>query len=200
MTERVSASASSRASSLQASNAFASAGAASPEEFYDLSTMDLEPENQCARARRRFMRHRLAVASFHPVWRGPIGPTDAKADRFWPAASFDATSGRLSACYYDTSGDAVRGRAWYSCTSSRDGRRWAEPVRVARDAASADVLWEDARVSRSATRSATADRRRSPRRAVRFTRTGSTRAISAVGGKRFSPQRFPNCLFMRRGV
>jgi ABC-type dipeptide/oligopeptide/nickel transport system permease subunit len=59
----VSASASSPASSLQASNAFASAGAAAPDEFYDLYAMDLEAEGQWARARRRFMRHRLAVVS-----------------------------------------------------------------------------------------------------------------------------------------
>jgi hypothetical protein len=48
---------------LQASNAFASAGAAAPEEFYDPYTMDLEPEGQWARASRRFRRHRLAVVS-----------------------------------------------------------------------------------------------------------------------------------------
>jgi ABC-type dipeptide/oligopeptide/nickel transport system permease subunit len=59
----VSASASSRASSLQASNAFASAGAAAPDEFYDEYTMDLEAEGYWARARRRFFRHRLAVVS-----------------------------------------------------------------------------------------------------------------------------------------
>ena len=48
---------------MQATNAFASAGAAAPDEFYDVYTMDLEPEGPWARARRRFMRHRLAVAS-----------------------------------------------------------------------------------------------------------------------------------------
>jgi peptide/nickel transport system permease protein len=48
---------------LQASNAFASAGAAAPDEFYDEYTMDLEAEGQWSRARRRFMRHKLAVAS-----------------------------------------------------------------------------------------------------------------------------------------
>ena len=48
---------------MQASNAFASAGAAAPDEFYDLYTAHLEPEGQWARARRRFFRHRLAVAS-----------------------------------------------------------------------------------------------------------------------------------------
>jgi peptide/nickel transport system permease protein len=84
--------------------------------------------------------------ALRPVWSGPIGAPNPKADRFWPAASFDATSGRLWACYYDTSGDSGRGRAWYSCTSSRDGRHWAKPIRAARAAASADVLWEDARI------------------------------------------------------
>ncbi|MFL5945107.1 MAG: ABC transporter permease subunit [Gaiellaceae bacterium] len=48
---------------MQASNAFASAGAAAPEEFYDEYTMDLDAEGHWARARRRFFRHRLAVAS-----------------------------------------------------------------------------------------------------------------------------------------
>src|SRR5689334_21476071 len=61
--KRASVSGSSRASSSQASNAFLSAGAASPEEFYDVYTMDLDAEGQWARARRRFTRHRLAVAS-----------------------------------------------------------------------------------------------------------------------------------------
>ena len=84
--------------------------------------------------------------ALQPVWRGTIGTADSKADRFWPAESFDATSGRLWACYYDTSGDPGRGHAWYSCTSSRDGRSWAKPVRAARASASADVLWEDARI------------------------------------------------------
>jgi ABC-type dipeptide/oligopeptide/nickel transport system permease subunit len=48
---------------LQASNAFASAGAATPDEFYDQYTMDLEAEGPWSRAWRRFFRHRLAVAS-----------------------------------------------------------------------------------------------------------------------------------------
>ena len=84
--------------------------------------------------------------SLHPVWRGPVGPRDAKADRFWPASTLDAATGRLWACFYDTAGDPSGKRAWYACTSSRDGRTWAKPVRVAKDSASPDVLWEDARV------------------------------------------------------
>jgi hypothetical protein len=82
----------------------------------------------------------------HPVWTGPVGPSQSKADRFWPAAALDAKTGRLWLCFYDTSGDSARSHAWYSCTSSRDGRHWATPVRAARQAASPDVLWEDARV------------------------------------------------------
>jgi peptide/nickel transport system permease protein len=82
----------------------------------------------------------------HPVWTGPLGPSQSKADRFWPAAALDAKTGRLWLCFYDTSGDSARSHAWYSCTSSRDGRHWATPVRAARQAASPDVLWEDARV------------------------------------------------------
>jgi hypothetical protein len=85
-------------------------------------------------------------SSLRPVWRGEVGPTGATADRFWPASTLDAKAGRLWTCFYDTSGDPKRGRAWYSCTSSRDGKRWAKPVRVAQDSASPDVLWEDARV------------------------------------------------------
>jgi peptide/nickel transport system permease protein len=48
---------------LQATDALASAGAGSPAEFYDEYTMDLEAEGPWSRARRRFVRHRLAVAS-----------------------------------------------------------------------------------------------------------------------------------------
>jgi ABC-type dipeptide/oligopeptide/nickel transport system permease subunit len=40
-----------------------SAGAAAPEEFYDAYTFNVESRSVWARARRRFLRHRLAVAS-----------------------------------------------------------------------------------------------------------------------------------------
>lgn len=43
--------------------AFVSAGAAAPHEFYDAYTVDVEARSVWARARRRFLRHRLAVAS-----------------------------------------------------------------------------------------------------------------------------------------
>jgi peptide/nickel transport system permease protein len=84
--------------------------------------------------------------SLHPLSQGAVAPPGMDADRFWPAATVDAATGRVWACFYDTSGDSARAHAWYSCTHSVDGRQWAKPVRAARDAASADVLWEDARV------------------------------------------------------
>jgi ABC-type dipeptide/oligopeptide/nickel transport system permease subunit len=40
-----------------------SAGAAAPEEFYDAYTFNVESRSVCARARSRFLGHRLAVAS-----------------------------------------------------------------------------------------------------------------------------------------
>src|SRR6185503_3988815 len=80
------------------------------------------------------------------VAHGPVGPPDADADRFWPASAVDPATGRLWVCFYDTSGDPSRKRAWFSCARSRDGRAWSRPLRAAGDSASPDVLWEDARV------------------------------------------------------
>jgi len=84
--------------------------------------------------------------SLKPMWRGPIGPTKKKADQFWPASAYDAQTGRLWACFYDTTGDSDRRHAWFSCTATRDGRQWATPLRVTGPSASAEVLWEDARI------------------------------------------------------
>jgi peptide/nickel transport system permease protein len=92
----------------------------------------------------------VRVATFdrdlQPLLRGTSGPPAVDADRFWPASAFDASTGRLWVCFYDTSGDASRRRAWYTCTHAQNGRNWSTPVRAARDSASPEVLWEDARV------------------------------------------------------
>jgi hypothetical protein len=92
----------------------------------------------------------VAVAVFdrslHPLWRGPIGPVKKKTDQFWPASAIDASTGKLWACFYDTTGDSERRHAWFACTSSRDGRRWAKPVRATSPSANQGVLWEDARI------------------------------------------------------
>jgi hypothetical protein len=93
----------------------------------------------------------VAVAVFdralRPVWRGSIAPVKKKADQFWPASTVDARTGKLWACYYDTTGDSDRKHAWFACTSSRDGRRWATPVRAASVSQNSVVLWEDARIA-----------------------------------------------------
>jgi hypothetical protein len=90
----------------------------------------------------------VTVAVFDPTLRllsrGPAGPTQEKADQFWPTSTFDATTGRLWTCFYDTTGDSERNQAWFSCTSSSDGRRWTEPVRAAKQPARPDLLWGDA--------------------------------------------------------
>jgi hypothetical protein len=92
----------------------------------------------------------VAVAVFdralRPVWRGPIGSVKKKADQFWPASAVDASTGKLWACYYDTTGDSARQHAWFVCTSSRDGKHWAEPVRAADPSQNPGVLWQDATI------------------------------------------------------
>jgi hypothetical protein len=92
----------------------------------------------------------VAVAVFdlslHPLWRGPIGPVKKKTDQFWPTSAVDASTGKLWACFYDTTGDSERRHAWFACTSSRDGRRWTKPVRATTPSANQAVLWEDARI------------------------------------------------------
>ena len=74
-----------------------------------------------------------------------IGPSGGTA-QFWPAATVDASTQRLWACYYDTSGDSSRKKAWYVCTSSRNGRTWTTPVRASAESADVTALWEDARI------------------------------------------------------
>lgn len=82
-----------------------------------------------------------------PVSRSQVGPAEKKkSDQFWPVSAVDPVTQQLWACYYDTNGDPKRGKAWFTCTVSRDGRRWATPVRPAQASANVQVLWEDARI------------------------------------------------------
>jgi hypothetical protein len=93
----------------------------------------------------------VAVAVFdrslRPVWRGPVGSEKKKADQFWPSSAVDASTGKLWACYYDTTGDSARQHAWFVCTSSPDGKHWAEPVRAAEPSQNPGVLWADASIA-----------------------------------------------------
>jgi hypothetical protein len=85
--------------------------------------------------------------SLKPVWRGPIGPAKKKADQFWPSSTVDAATGKLWACFYDTTGDSARQHAWFVCSSSPDGKRWSEPVRAAPESENPGVLWQDATIA-----------------------------------------------------
>ncbi len=92
---------------------------------------------------------RVAVfdRSLHPLWRGRVGPPEkSAADQFFPASAADPRTGGLWTCYYDTTGDPSRKKAWYSCTFSHDGRTWARPLRATKVSASPQVLIEDARI------------------------------------------------------
>jgi hypothetical protein len=85
--------------------------------------------------------------ALHRLWQVRPGPEkQEQGEQFWPASAVDETSGRLWVCYYDTTGDPSRLRAWFSCSVSADGRHFATPVRVARASADANALWEDARI------------------------------------------------------
>jgi len=81
------------------------------------------------------------------LWQGPVGAGEKKkSDQFWPVSAVDAGNGHLWVCFYDTSGDSKRGRAWFTCTISPDGRRWSTPVRAAHASADVGVLVQDAQI------------------------------------------------------
>lgn len=92
----------------------------------------------------------VQVAVFNPQLKRIVQVEPAASpedgDRFWPASAVDPTTGRAWVCFYDTTGDPSRKKAWYACTVSWDGTSWSTPLRAASDSASVEVLWEDARI------------------------------------------------------
>jgi hypothetical protein len=55
-----------------------------------------------------------------------------RSDQFWPASAVDSSTGIVWACFYDTRGDRLRRRAWYSCSRSLDGGvSWTASVHAA---------------------------------------------------------------------
>ena len=73
---------------------------------------------------------RTLSTPFHSRRVAPTEPRDA--DRFLPTVAYDASTGALWACYYDTFGDPTRKHTWYTCAQSHDdGRSWARPVHAA---------------------------------------------------------------------
>jgi hypothetical protein len=67
-----------------------------------------------------------------PLFRARVSPPDRGATtQFFPAAAVDPQTGVLSACWYDSTFDPHAHRVWFTCSSSRKGRRWSDPVRAA---------------------------------------------------------------------
>ena len=61
-----------------------------------------------------------------------MNPRDkGKTAQFLPVAAADPSTGRLWACWYDTTFDPNGHRAWFTCSASGDGRTWTAPVRAA---------------------------------------------------------------------
>ncbi|HEY3183336.1 MAG TPA: sialidase family protein [Gaiellaceae bacterium] len=63
-----------------------------------------------------------------------VNPPDGatSSDQFLPASAVDESTGRLWACWYDTTGDRTRKRTRYTCSASSDGgATWAAPVAAA---------------------------------------------------------------------
>jgi hypothetical protein len=66
---------------------------------------------------------------------GAVPVTDRRrslgGDQFLAASGYDSAGGRLWVCFYDTAGQPSRRQARYTCTASRDGTAWAQPVAAA---------------------------------------------------------------------
>jgi hypothetical protein len=74
------------------------------------------------------------AATLAPLVTGrQVNPPDVVVgDQFLPASAVDESTGRLWACWYDTTGDRTRRRTRYSCASSADdGATWSPPQQAA---------------------------------------------------------------------
>jgi hypothetical protein len=69
-----------------------------------------------------------------PRFRAQVNPPDrGKAAQFYPAAAADPSTGVLWACWYDTTYDPDAHRAWFTCSASRNGKRWGSAERASSD-------------------------------------------------------------------
>jgi len=72
--------------------------------------------------------------ALRPLFHVQVNPADGgKATQFFPVAAADASNGTLTACWWDTTFDRRGHRAWFTCSSSPDGRAWSSPVRASAD-------------------------------------------------------------------
>jgi hypothetical protein len=77
-----------------------------------------------------------------PLFHVRINPPETKkTQQFMPVSALDSSTGTLWACWYDTTFDPNAHRAWFTCSASRNGRTWAEPVRASSDPTAPDILY-----------------------------------------------------------
>jgi hypothetical protein len=80
--------------------------------------------------------------ALEPLFPTQVNPPEtSKTQQFMPASSLDSSSGVLWACWYDTTFDPNAHRAWFTCSASRDGRRWTPPVRAASEPTAPTILY-----------------------------------------------------------
>jgi hypothetical protein len=94
-----------------------------------------------------------------PRSRAQVNPADRGAtQQFFPAATVDASTGALWACWYDTTFDPHAHRAWFTCSASRDGKTWTLPERAAADPVHVADLYTDIQGSTGFSPAVVADR------------------------------------------
>jgi hypothetical protein len=77
-----------------------------------------------------------------PLFHVRVNPVETtKTQQFMPTSALDAATGTLWACWYDTTYDPHAHRAWFTCSASRDGRRWSAPVRASSEPTAPDILY-----------------------------------------------------------
>jgi hypothetical protein len=87
-------------------------------------------------------------SGLRPLYRAQVNPPDSgRTQQLFPAATADSTTGALWACWYDTTFDPHARRAWFTCSASRNGRRWTPPERAAAAPTQVADLFTDIRTA-----------------------------------------------------
>jgi hypothetical protein len=80
--------------------------------------------------------------TLEPLFRAQVSPPESSGtDQFLPVSAVDPETGVLWACWYDTTFDPEKDRAWFTCSAAKDGRRWGAPVRAAEEPTAPGVLY-----------------------------------------------------------
>ena len=84
------------------------------------------------------------------VFRSQVNPPDrGPSDQFFPAAALDTQTGVFTACWYDTTFDPNKHRAWFTCSTSPNGQDWGLPLRAAAQPTAPTALYSTLPISPS---------------------------------------------------